>query len=126
VGFLGWLFGAKAINHPVLGRISRDSSCPRPDFLATYQRLVEDWERIKLRVAKVIFELNQNYFSEEPSRALHSLNDVWDGAELLGIRVAAEGDFSLTYRFDWQAPADGHEITICFENWTPAGCSIDG
>ena len=153
VGFWKRLFGsgANVIDHPVLGRISKDSGfwtvaeveslgsrCkpsllitgdeggPKPECLSTYQRLREDWERIKPYVAEEIFNLNQNYFSEKPSRALKSLVDVWEAAELLAISVDADGDFSLTYRFDWQARADGHEITFYFENWVPAGSSIDG
>jgi hypothetical protein len=154
MGFWRQLFACAAndIDHPVLGRISRnshsnwlvnevesigcrgkpqlflagDASGPNPGCLTAYQRLRDDWERVKPRVADQIFDLNQNYFCDEPYRALRSPNEVWDAAELLGIGVDGEGDFSLTYRFDWQHERDGHEITIWFRNWTPAGVSMDG
>jgi hypothetical protein len=154
MGFWGRLFGstAKVIDHPALGRISSgsgsgwlvdevnpigsrgkpslsiagDENGPNPECIQTYQRLRDDWERIGEDVAKDIFELNQNYFSDEPGRAIRSPNEVWSSAELLAIDVYGGGKFSLTYRFDWQAPRDGHEITMYFENWTPTGSSVDG
>jgi hypothetical protein len=162
MGFWGRLFGntdkgvdrvtVKAIDHPTLGRMSRESgsrwgvdevapiwcrgkpslwlagddSGPTLECVQMYQRLREDWNSIATEVAKEIFEMNLNYFSEDPSRCMQSANEVWDSSELLDIGVDAEGSFSLTYRFDWQAPNDGHVTTMYFENWVPAGFSVDG
>ena len=154
MGFWGRLFGsnAKVLNHPVFGRMSwesrsgwlveevspigcrgkpslslaGDENGPTLECVATYQRLREDWHSIGTEVAKDIFELNQNYFSEDPGHGMQAANEVWDSSELLAIDIYAEGRFSLTYRFDWQDPNDGHQITIFFEDWAPAGSSIDG
>ncbi len=154
MGFWGRLFGspAKTIDYPVLGRVTWESSSgwhveevapigcrgkpslsvagyeqgPIPECVPTYQRLREDWSSIGTKVAAEIFELNRNYFSDEPARGMKSADEVWDSSELLAISISAEGEFSLTYRFDWQRPNDGHEVTMFFENWVPAGNSIDG
>lgn len=154
MGFWELLFGSTAtvLDHPVLGPMSwksrsgwrveevapigcrgkpslsfaGDDNGPSPDCVSTYQRLREDWNSIGTNVAEDIFELNQNYFSDQPSLAMQSANEVWDNAELLAIAIYAEGQFSLTYRFDWQDANDGHEITMYFENWIPAGSSVDG
>jgi len=140
--------GPKEIHHPILGRISRqarsrwlvtecdflgsvhkpfislagDHNGPFPECVSTYQRLRDDWERIRSEVANDVFELNQNYFSDQPSLAMKSP----DQAQLLQINICAESRFSFTFHFHWQNPRDGHEITIYFENWQSAGSSIDG
>jgi hypothetical protein len=138
--------------HPVLGRLSRtwdfswvaaqvemigccgtpslsiagEESGPNPECISTYLRMRNEWDSIKVLVGAEIFVLNQNYFSEEPNCALPSANAAWDTVELLGIDVYGEGNFSFTCRFDWQYPGDGHETTIYFENWKPAGFAHDG
>lgn len=154
MGFWGRLFGstAKFVDHPVLGRmawesrsgwrvdevtplgcrgnpslsVAGDEDGPTPDCVATYQRLRQDWNSIGTEFAKDILEMNQNYFSDDPGRGMQSADQVWDSSELLAIDIYAEGHFSLTYRFDWQDPNDGHEVTMYFENWVPAGYSVDG
>ncbi len=154
MGFWGRFFGssAKTIDHPVFGRMSwesrsgwrvdevapigcrgkpslslaGDESGPTPECVATYQRLQQDWSSIGPEVAGDIFELNQNYFSDDPGYGMKSAAEAWDSSELLAIDIYAEGRFSLTYRFDWQDPNDGHKVTMYFENWVPAGSSIDG
>lgn len=154
MGFWKRLFGStvKFIDHPVLGRmawksrstwyldevapmgcrgkpslsLAGDANGPTPDCVATYQRLRRDWHSIGANVAQDIFELNQNYFSDAPGHGMHSADQVWESSELLAIDIYAEGNFSLTYRFDWQKPNDGHEVTIYFANWAPAGNSVDG
>jgi hypothetical protein len=151
--FLRRLFGLGAdLQHPLLGRISRDrksgwraerveaicgrgspslwltgdDTAPSHDSVSTYQRLREHWEGTKADLAEDILELNKNYFSDEPTRALQSPNEVWASAEHLAIAIDGDGDIALSFRFDWQDPRDGHEITIHFEKWKPAGISIDG
>lgn len=154
MGFWGSLFGsrAKIIDHPVFGKMTWESrsgwhvgevapiGCrgkpslsvagyekgPMPECVATYQRLRDDWSSIANKVAADIFQLNQNYFSNELAHGMKSAAEVWDSSELLAIAISAEGEFSLTYRFDWQDPNDDHEVTMCFEKWVPAGSSIDG
>src|SRR5262245_16627132 len=145
MGLWNRLFGStsKVIEHPVLGRISREAhnlwtvdeieslGCrgnpslslagteegPAPECVTTYQRLREEWANIAPEIARDIFEQNQNYFSDEPLRALSSPEDVWPTSELLDISVYSEGGFSLTYQFDWQDAQDGHITTVYFENW---------
>jgi hypothetical protein len=148
-----WVTGseAKVLDHPLLGRITRESNAwvvgriaplgcggnpslslagddsgPRPECVATYQRLRDDWNSIAPNVARDIFELNQNYSDGTRERSLRSPDQVWSGAELLAIDIHDEGTFALTYRFDWQDTADGHEVTIRFADWRPAGAAIDG
>jgi hypothetical protein len=154
MGFWGRLFGstAKSLDHPVLGRMSweprsgwcvdevdpigcrgnpslslaGDESGPTSESVATYCRLRQDWNNIGTELANDIFELNQNYFSADPAHGMQTANEVWKSSELLAIDIYAEGKFSLTYRFDWQDQNDGHTATMYFENWVPAGSSIDG
>ena len=122
MGFWDSLFGsrAKTIDHPVLGRMTWEPhsgwhvdevapiGCrgkpslavagygqgPMPECVATYQRLRDDWSSIGTKVAADIFELNQNYFSDEPAHGMKSAAEVWDSSELLAISVSAEGEFS--------------------------------
>jgi hypothetical protein len=154
MGFWGRLFGSptKTIDDPLFGPMSWDSrsgwrvdevapigcrgkpslsvagdeNAPTPECVATYQRLRHDWSSIGTQVAADVFELNQNYFSDDPGHGMKSATEVWDTSELLAIDIYAEGKFSLTFRFDWQDPNDGHEVTMYFENWVAAGSSIDG
>jgi hypothetical protein len=154
MGFWSRLFGspAKIIDHPDLGRVTWEprsgwhvdevtpigcrgkpslsvagyENGPMPECVATYQRPRRDWSSIGTKVAADIFELNQNYFSDEPAHGMKSAAEVSDSCELLAIVISAEGQFSLTFGFDWQDPNDGHEVTMFFENWVPAGNSIDG
>jgi hypothetical protein len=106
--------------------VAGDEKGPTPECIATYQRIRDDWNSIGAQVAADIFELNQNYFSDDPAHGMQKAAEVWDSSELHAIVISAEGEFSLTFRFDWQDPNDGHDVTIFFENWAPAGNSIDG
>lgn len=154
MGFWGRLFGShtKTIDDPICGTMSWDShshwrvdevapvGCrgkpslsvcgdengPKRECVAIYQRLCDDWSSIGTQVAADIFQLNQNYFSDDPGHAMQSASEVWDTSELLAIAIDAAEKFSLTFRFDWQDPSDGHEVTMYFENWIAAGSSIDG
>lgn len=154
MAFWGRMFRspAKTIDHPVIGRmtwephsrwlvdevlpigcrgkpslaLAGDDNEPMPECVATYQRLRVDWSSIATKLPTDIFELNHNYFSDEPARGMKSAVEVWDSSELLAILIYADGKFSLTYRFDWQDRNDGHVVTMFFENWVAAGYSIDG
>ena len=106
--------------------ISGDNNGPAEAALATYERLRTDWSSLSNETAELLLELNHNYFSEKPDQALKSAEELWRTAELLSIDVHGEGEFSLTYRFDWQHPRDDHLITVEFEAWRPAGTAIDG
>lgn len=106
--------------------IRGDENGPSTECLATYLRLRDHWDEFEPTVARDIYELNQNYFSDKPNLAMRSSDEALKSSELLGIGIDGNGKFELTYQFDWQDPRDGHITTILFENWLPAGISIDG
>src|SRR5262245_42539853 len=121
MGFWDGLFGsrAKTVDHPVFGLMTWERrsgwhvdevapiGCrgkpslsvagyeqgPMPQCVATYQRLRDDWGSIESKLAPDIFELNQNYFSDEPAHGMKSAAEVWDSSELLAISISAEGEF---------------------------------
>lgn len=154
MGLWSRLFGGqvKVIDHPEIGRIKRQSkltwesesvpslgcrgdfsvtfsgceSGPLQECLETYKRLRRDWKVIAREVAETLFELNQNYCNETPKLQQRSLDEVWESAELVGIDVNGDGEFSLTFTCDWQAAEDGHLIVLHFEHWRSMCVSIDG
>lgn len=106
--------------------ISGDNNGPDEAVLATYERLRTNWSSIAEETSELLLELNHNYFSEKPERALKSAEEFWRTAELRSIGVYGEGEFSLTYHFDWQHPRDAHLITVELVGWRAAGTTIDG
>jgi hypothetical protein len=37
-----------------------------------------------------------------------------------------DGNFTLTFRFAWQASQDRHLFDVTFENWQPVQSGMDG
>jgi hypothetical protein len=125
----GW--GIKEV-HPLGFRgepslsLNGDENGPTADCVSTYTRLRKEWNIFGPIVAKELFQVNQDYFSDEPGRALHSIDEVWGSSENPSIDIYGEGSFSLTFEFDWQDPRDGHITTVYFQDWRPHGIAVDG
>jgi len=103
-----------------------DEHGPFPATMETYRRLKTDWSTLAPAIAQTLLELNHNYFSDEPERALKSADEIWSTAKMESFSVGPDGTFSLTYTFDWQRDGDLHIITVECEDFLPVGTSIDG
>jgi hypothetical protein len=114
-------------DQPCIVTVSGGEEGPSQEGLGWLRELSERYGEIQRLVEPHLFELYENYRSEEDEASLDTSEQLWATATLEGMSAETPSrSASFTYRFSWQDPEDGHLLTVYLDEWEVVGTSVDG